>query len=139
MQCSTNPITRSLETANQLTVFTVNDKVDLEQVLAQVVLFLTESPTQLALWDLQAGSLERLARKDLQTLIDRGKAFGDSRKGGRTAIVCATDLDYGLCRMFRTYGDIAQLPFEINVFRNQDEAREWLNAGEMAKGIRPDA
>jgi hypothetical protein len=131
VQCSAHPITRSLEAQNDLTVFTVGDRVDTEQVLAQVTSFLTEHPTQFALWILKAGSLEGLVRKDLQNIVDRGRTLGESRRGGRTAIVCATDLDYGLCRMFRTYGEIAQLPFEINVFRTQDEARAWLKHGDL--------
>jgi hypothetical protein len=127
VQPSTAPITISIEAQNNLTVFTVKDVVDSEQLLAQVVSFLAESPTPLALWDLKPGSLASMASKELQSIVDRGKQFAESRRGGRTAIVCATDLDYGLCRMFETYAEISDLPFAINVFRNHREAREWLS------------
>jgi hypothetical protein len=124
--CSASPITRSFEAQNNLTVFTVVDAVNAEQVVAQVVPFLSGEPTQLVLWDCGAGSFALMATKDLQCIVDRGKPFADKRRGGRTAIVCVTDLDYGLCRIFRAYADLSQIPFEINIFRRHNEAREWL-------------
>jgi hypothetical protein len=120
-------ITKSLEAENDLTVFTVFETVNSDQILTQVIPFLTEEPTRLALWDFRAGSLSGIASNDLQSIVERGKQFADSRKGGRTAIVCSTDLDYGLGRMFQTFADIDRIPIEINIFRNLDDANEWLN------------
>jgi hypothetical protein len=123
---SSSPITKSFEAQNNLTVFTVVDAVNSEQVIAQVVPFLSGEPTQLVLWNCGAGSFALMATKDLQSIVDRGKPFADRRRGGRTAIVCVTDIDYGLCRIFRGYAHISRIPFEMNIFRHQNEAREWL-------------
>jgi hypothetical protein len=44
--------------------------------------------------------------------------------GGALAFVCAEDALYGICRQFQM---IASLPaLKIGVFREMDEAREWL-------------
>jgi hypothetical protein len=126
VQRSTSPITRSFEAQNNITVFTVIDAVNSDQVIDHVVSFLCGTPTQLALWDCGAGSFALMATKDLQSIVDRGKPFADSRRGGRTAIVCVTDIDYGLCRIFRAYANVSHIPFKINIFRNHSEAREWL-------------
>jgi hypothetical protein len=125
-------IKTSSDTENGLTVFTVIDNIDAEQLLSRIVSFLTDKPTRLALWDLRTGSLADIASRDLQNIVAQGKQFADSRKGGRTAIVCSTDLDFGLSRMFQVFLELAHVPFDFNVLRNFDEAREWLNAAKHA-------
>lgn len=120
-------ITRLFEVENDLTVFTVVDEVDAEQVLSQILSFLTGEPTQLVLWDITVGSLERISSDDLWMIVKRVAPFADRRKEGQTAIVCLDDLDYGLSRMFQSFAEIMQVPIEINVFRNLEKAREWLN------------
>jgi hypothetical protein len=81
-------ITSSLEAENDLTAVTVAGKVDVEQVLGQIISFLSGEPTQLVLWDFREGSLAGLSSADLQLLVERGAPLAYSRKGGRTAIVC---------------------------------------------------
>jgi hypothetical protein len=131
VQSSASSITRSFEAQSNLTIFSVVDAISSEEVIPQIVSFLTAEPTQLVLWDCAAGSIAHMAPKDLQSIVDRGKPFAESRRGGRTAIVCATDLDYGLCRVFRAYAEISHVPFEIEVFRNRDAAKEWLQEREV--------
>ena|ERR1043165_1118465 len=120
-------ITSTLEAESDLTVITVVGKVDAEQIASQIISFLTGEPTQLVLWDIREGSLVSLSSNDLQMIVKRGAQFADRRKGGRTAIVCSKDLDYGLSRMFQAFASLQHIPFEIDVFRNLEEAREWLN------------
>ena len=45
----------------------------------------------------------------------------------KTAYVVASDVDFGLSRMAQAY--FAQLPVDIRVFRDLDEARTWLEEG----------
>ena len=120
-------ITRLFEVENDLTVFTVVGEVDAEQVLSQIISFLTGEPTQLVLWDITVGSLERISSNDVRMIVERAAPFADRRKGGRTAIVCLRDLEYGISRMFQSFADVMQVPFEMNVFRNLEKARGWLN------------
>ena len=120
-------ITGSLEAENDLTLVTVVGKVDAKQVLSQIISFLTGEPTKFVLWDFRQGSLAGFSSADLRMIVERGAPFAASRKGGRTAIVCATDVDYGLSRMFQAFANIQHIPFEIQVFRNTHEARKWLS------------
>lgn len=130
-------ITSLLEAEHNLTVVTVVDEVDAEQVLSQIISFLTGEPTQLVLWDIREGSLARLSSEDMRMIIQRGAQFADRRKGGRTAIVCSTDIDYGFGRMFETLASLQHIPFEISVFRDLSEAKQWLH--QRSKGKSPDA
>lgn len=126
-------ITSTLEAENDLTVVTVVGEVDEKQLLNQITSFLTGKPTQLVLWDLREGSLAKITGKDLRMIAQQGAKFADSRRGGRTAIVCSRDLEYGFSRMFQTLAELYHVPFDINVFRNAEEAREWLNEDRKVK------
>jgi hypothetical protein len=63
-------ITSSLEAENDLTVVTVAGKVDVEQVLGQIISFLSGER------DLREGSLAGLSSADLQLLVERGHHAG---------------------------------------------------------------
>jgi len=121
-------ITKLLESEIELTIFAVNDEVEAEQVLKEIILFLTGTPTQLVLWDIRQGTLERISPSDLRMIVERASPFAGRRKGGRTAIVCTTDLNFGLSRMFQIFAELMQIPFEIHVARNVEDAKKWLYA-----------
>ena len=71
---------------------------------------------------------------DLRDVVEFGISAGDiakvSRnqklfgKGSRRAIVTATDLSFGLARMFEMHTDVDS--GEVRVFRDVAEARRWL-------------
>ncbi len=44
--------------------------------------------------------------------------------GNQRALICSSDLVYGLCRMFTLKS--GEVPMEIQVFREVDGAAEWL-------------
>ena len=46
--------------------------------------------------------------------------------GMKTAIVAATDLQYGLSRMYQALAEVQKSPAVIEVFREEKAAREWL-------------
>jgi hypothetical protein len=119
-------ITKLVESEIELTIFAVNDEVEAEQVLKEIILFLTGTPTQLVLWDIRQGTLERISPSDLRMIVERASPFAERRKGGRTAIVCTTDLNFGLSRMFQIFAELMQIPFEIHVARNIEDAKKWL-------------
>lgn len=116
-------ITKSFEAENNLTVFTVVGEISAEQILGQSIAFLADNPSQLVLWDFRLASLANISGAELRMMIEQGKPFADSRKGGLTAIVCAKEIDYGISRMFQTLAEILEIPFEIQVFRNIQDAR----------------
>ena len=123
-------INSSLEAANDLTVVTVVGEVDAGQVLSQIITFLTGEPTQLVLWDIRAGSLAGISRDELRMIVDTGAPYAVRRRGGRTAVVCSKEVDYGISRMFQSFANLGHIPFEIEIFRNIRVAREWLNSGD---------
>jgi hypothetical protein len=51
-------------------------------------------------------------------------AIPDAPASGKTAIIVDQDFMYGLARMFETLAE--PLPYEIRVFRDDANARDWL-------------
>jgi hypothetical protein len=119
-------ITRTIDQDSDLTVFTVVEDVDAKQILGEVLGFLTGEPTHFVLWDIRAGSLTRVTTAGLRLIAERATELADRRRGGRTAIVCSTDVDYGLSRMFQTFAELLQAPVEFTVSKDIASAREWL-------------
>ena len=85
------------------------------------------------LWDLTAADLSTITNDDIQEIARRAGAFSSKRKGGRSAFVCGHDLAYGLSRAFEAYTMIDELPFQVQVFRDLDDAREWLGINNPEK------
>ena len=89
--------------------------------------YYTGKVTSLALWDLTEADLSEIQTEDLRHDAEHTKALAEVRKGGKTAIVSANSLEYGLSRMLETFYDMEEVPFEIQVFHTINEAMEWLS------------
>lgn len=76
------------------------------------------------LWDLR--NLEEAPRTspELRLAADLLEEAHRRLEGGRTAIVVARDLDFGLARMFQAFADGAGVRYEI--FRDREAALAWL-------------
>lgn len=77
-----------------------------------------------SVWDLRECSLADLTSEAVQQIASsvaaQRKARGAPPKG---ALVVSKDLDYGMARMYETYLDSGS---DFGVFRDIDEAMEWL-------------
>ena len=121
-------IDQAIDREHDLTTVTVTGSVDVEQVNRQILGLLGGQPTQRVLWDIRDGTLAKLTPEDMRRIISEGAALAEKRRGGRTAILCAKPVDYGLARMFETFASLYHLPFEVHVFGDSGQARDWLFA-----------
>jgi len=51
----------------------------------------------------------------------------EERKGGKSAVVASSDLQYGLSRILGALYEIKDFPTQLKIFRIMDEAFEWLD------------
>jgi hypothetical protein len=54
----------------------------------------------------------------------------EERKGGKTAVVASSDLQYGLSRILGTLYEIKDFSTQLQTFRQMDEALRWLDQDE---------
>lgn len=80
-----------------------------------------------SLWDLRA--LEFVGDvAPLRTLAEFVKQPGVIEEPIRAALVVSRDLEFGIARLFQSHADEA--PVKYQVFRDMDEARAWVGAGD---------
>lgn len=122
----TVPITTKTDLDSQLTIHTVTGEPSYEEIMDVLTAFYEKQPTKNSLWDIRCASLVRLSNEDVQFLIDYSLWHGEVRAGGKTAFVISDNLDYGMFRMVKAYGEYAGFPFNIREFHTMDEAIKWL-------------
>ncbi len=86
-------------------------------------------PSNPCLWDATQGNVaSAMSGLEMQSAATRGSDLWDRMAGGRTAILVASEADYGMGRMYEQLA--ADMPRELGVFRDRDEALAWLLRGD---------
>ena len=76
------------------------------------------------LWDFSEASLAPVSTEDILKIVEFSVRNVESRELSKVAIVAPRNLEYGVSRMFQSYG--GKLPFDVSIFRAMDEALAWL-------------
>lgn len=122
----TVPITTKADRNSQLTIHTVTGEPSHQEIMDVFTSFYDKHPTKNSLWDIRSASLIRLSNQDIQFFVDYSLWHGEVRAGGKTAFIVSKDLDYGMLRMVKAFGEYADFPFSTKVFRSMDEAIKWF-------------
>ncbi len=78
------------------------------------------------LWDMTLFDFPSLDSNSVRSLVNRGAPLSEKRSGLKTAILVDSVLGFGMMRMLQLLAE-EQFKFHFGVFRNRDEAIEWLN------------
>jgi len=89
--------------------------------------FYEKDPTTLQLWEMSERSVKEVTIGGMRSFIERAAQLGKARDIGRTAVIVCSQLQYGLARMAKAFGEFASQPFEFHAFKDRDEANAWLN------------
>jgi hypothetical protein len=119
-------IVTTVDLEKDLTMYVVNGKVSADEIIEKVVEYYTKHPTKLVLWVMEDAFTEGISTEEIQEIILTAKKYSGSRKEGKTAIVGPKEIDYGLGRMYQTFSEIEGLPYEYRVFKELEEAKNWL-------------
>ena len=112
----------TIETIDGITVVRFHQKPDFNDICSAIDDISKEYPSPLRLWDLSCGvdltatELEQMAKYAKTKFLTPSKA----------ALVAPSDLAFGLSRIHEVY---RQDDFVVeNVFRTEQEARDWLKS-----------
>ena len=124
------PITTSVEPATGARLHEVTGYLNLEE-LGGTLTKIYESddfdPDQDVLWNLLKANLSAFSVDDIRQVTQLVKDNWGASDKSRAALVVARDLDFGLTRMYQQLLE-GQSSGEVRIFRNVDEAIEWLSA-----------
>lgn len=109
-----------------VTVHTVRGPLTVLKVCDELDRYYAGRFTMRILWDLTGADLSSWQRDHITRLICKVKEYSHLRKGGKTAMVLSRDLDFGISRMYQAYASGENLEFEIEVFRDMEKAKQWL-------------
>jgi hypothetical protein len=121
------PISTLIDREKDLTVFTVTGSMTLDDQIAALKEFYDGEPTAKALWDFRKVAGKRLTFDEIDQLIAFVKRHGGKRTAGKTALLTATDVDFGVSRMSDAIADREKLPWKVRAFRSMDDAMKWLD------------
>ena len=86
-------------------------------------------PSRPCLWDATNGNVAgAMSGAEMQGAANRSTTLWERMAGGRTAILVAREADFGMGRMYEQMA--ADMPRELRVFRDRDEAVAWLLGGD---------
>ena len=128
------PITSQVDKTKNLTIYTLTGELTLDEIQNAITSFWeAQEVTLKGLWDARSAKLTNLKSTDMEritALIGQYKHRFEERKGGKSAVVASSDLQYGLSRILGTFYEMEGFPTQLKIFRIMDEALEWLDQDE---------
>ena len=119
-------ITATFDKEKDLTTVTVSGMVTADDLRDWGVRYYQGQTTALVLWDVTQADLSAVEGDQLREIAGVLKRISEVRRGGKTAFVYDKPLEYGIGRMFQSYSEMENMPFEVQAFRSFDDAMEWL-------------
>jgi len=128
------PITSQVDKTKNLTIYTLTGELTLDDIQSTLKAFWEAHELTLnTLWDARNAKLTNLESSDMEritALIGQYTHRFEERKGGKSAVVASSDLQYGLSRILGTLYEVEDFPTQLKIFRIKDEAVEWLDQDE---------
>ena len=128
------PITSQVDKTKNLVIYTLTGELTLDDIQSAIKSFWEAHELTLnALWDARRAKLTNLESSDMESItafIGQYTHRFEERKGGKSAVVASSDLQYGLSRILGTLYEIKDFPTKLQTFRQMDEAMEWLDQDE---------
>jgi len=104
----------------------LSDEVTFQEFTATLTSYGKDGPTLHEIYDARSLKGKRLTFEEMNMLAGYLSKYSDKRaSGSKTAIVVSKDVDFGLSRMISILTE-GTTSYDIQVFRNMDEAHQWL-------------
>lgn len=122
------PIKRHTDPSNTLTTLKATGELTPDDFMEVVGAFNDDPPALNILWDFrEAYPSDSFTSDHTWEIASLSKATVGSRRDGKTAYVAASDLVFGMCRMFTSQLSVKGALHTTMVFHELDDALEWLN------------
>lgn len=120
-------ISATYDREKNLTLVKATGRMTPEDFHQWLVTYYEGDITLLTLWDLTEADILEISTDDVKEIARRTrKVASGARQGGKSALVFNSTSHFGMGRMFETYAELANLPFEFRAFQTFDDAQAWL-------------
>lgn len=122
-------ISSQIDSENNLIVRTITDKLSMQEILDSFNASLADkafNKDMHVIWDLRNANISELSSEEIIKVVEFIQSSTAERGSEyKIALVASEDSNFGISRMFATYGQ--ELPLSIGVYRDIDEAYDWVN------------
>lgn len=94
---------------------------------------LDKCPPKLHVWDYAAADLSVLFSQELEEIMRFALSHPNTSIIEKVALILTEDLSFGLGRMLDVFGEMQGKPFELELFRNTEEAFQWIGVEDIRK------
>ncbi len=114
---------------SQITTITFSGVIDINQCMDIVTEAYNRQVTYKYICDITRAEKVELTADQVKQVADYLNLQREGRRGGKTAIVAGDNVSYGLARMLEMITALGDKNHGISmmVFRNLEEARQWLD------------
>ena len=117
-------ITTEVDKDADLTVIRIQGDLQSGQLKDFMAEYYEQGPTRLIIMDFSEGHWPKVTMDSYIEASQDAQRY--SRPGGRTALVFASQGDFGIGRLLETYFGLSATQTEMNCFMDLIEAREWI-------------
>ena len=121
------PISTKIDLEADFTEHIATGELRDDEMFAAQKDFYENGPTRLQLWNMSGCVVTGVTIGGMRTFIESAARHGKVRQSGKTAVIVSSQLQYGLARMAEAFGEFANIPFAFRVFKDREDAVDWLN------------
>lgn len=125
-------IQTTFDREKELILVTVYGDPTAAEYIAAIDYSLTTDPLRLVAWDYTRADLSQLSVEGLRSVMKASLEHPNTNVLERIALILPTDLSFGIGRIFMTYGELEDAPWELNAFRDRREAFAWLGVDDIS-------
>ena len=119
-----------IDQSKDLTIATGTGELSFHDISHAIQSFYEGTPTSNVLWDLREAMVSDISTEHISQIANNLRSFREKGREGKTAIVSSMDVTFGMARMFQLLTEsLGESRIEMRVFRDLDEALQWLEQG----------
>jgi hypothetical protein len=117
-----------VHTELDLTEKIVVGELSVADVLEEITRFYSGPVTKRVLWDISQARIHFAGADEIRRIAAAVAQVSHRRAGGKSAVVAASDLAFGVSRMYQAYREIHNIELSYMSFRTRQEALDWLQS-----------
>jgi hypothetical protein len=116
----------TIEKEGNCTIFKVMGEVTAYDIIMKAVEYIQGDQTKTSLWDFTQTSKVKVTSLEIKAIAEGLKGMTKDGKIRKAALVGSKVINIGLGKMFIAFAQMAGLPYTYKVFRNMEDAQNWL-------------
>lgn len=119
-------VKKEVDKVDNISTIHVSGRLTFTEIMETVEEIYKPGCTEKILLDLLDADLSSATPSQMETIVSITKSKAHLRPNGKTAFVAPKDTNFGFARMYESMSELNDHPIDYGVFRNTDQALEWL-------------